>query len=105
MFFARVRWVGRIIDGAGIGIRSKTGMQLSTTLIQFSKYIQKKNYRGDGAARVRLNMGPAAWAVLAGMLAPLESDLAARLALALGLSDAEAAVLLERTGRKKRGRS
>ena len=56
MFFARVRWVGRVLDGAGIDTNSKTGRELSTTLIKFSKYCQEKNRRGEGASDVRLDV-------------------------------------------------
>ena len=68
MFFARVRWVGRVLDGAGIDTNSKTGRELSTTLIKFSKYCQEKNRRGEGASDVRLDLGPAEWALLGALL-------------------------------------
>lgn len=68
MFFARVRWVGRVLDGAGIDTSSKMRRELSSTLITFSKYCQEKNRRGDGASGVRLDFGPAEWALFAAIL-------------------------------------
>ena len=45
MFFARVRWGGRVLDGAGIDTDSQTGRELSNALLKFSKYCQEKNRR------------------------------------------------------------
>ena len=97
MFFARVRWVGRVLDGAGIDTNSKTGRELSTTLIMLSKYCQEKNRRGGGARGVRLNLGPAEWALLAAIFAPEEPKVTAQISAVLGLSDADASALLGRT--------
>lgn len=97
MFFARVRWIGRVLDSAGIDIYSKTGRELSTTLIAFSKYCEEKNRRGEGASGVRFNIGPAEWAVLAAILAPEKSEVAAQLSAVLGLSIADASALVART--------
>jgi hypothetical protein len=96
MFFARVRWIGRVLDGAGIDTNSKTGRELSSTLITFSKYCQEKNRRGDGASGVRLDLGPAEWALLAALLAPVEPKVTEHLSAALDLSDAEVSTLLAR---------
>lgn len=96
MFFARVRWIGRVLDGAGIDTSSKTGRELSSTLITFSKYCQEKNRRGDGASGVRLNLGPAEWALLAAILAPVESKVTEHLSAALDHSDADVSTLLAR---------
>ena len=53
MFFARTRWMGRVLNGAGIDARTKTGMAVGPTIIEFSKYCQEKNRRGDGAGPAR----------------------------------------------------
>ncbi|MBI3596363.1 MAG: hypothetical protein HY203_04330 [Nitrospirae bacterium] len=97
MFFARVRWIGRVLDGAGIDTSSKTGRELSTTIISFSKYCQEKNRRGDGTNGMRLDLGPAEWALLAAILAPEESKITAQLSAALGLSHTDASALVTRT--------
>lgn len=102
MFFARVRWVGRVLDGAGINTSSKTGRELSTTLIMFSKYCQDKNRRGGGATGVRLHLGPAEWAVMAAILAPVEPKVTAHVCAVLGLSDADASSLLAQTSQSAR---
>ena len=94
MFFARIRWIGRVLDGAGIDTNSKTGRELSSTLITFSKICQEKNRRGDGASGVRLDLGPAEWALLAAILAPEESKVTEHLSSALGLSDVDASALV-----------
>lgn len=96
MFFARVRWVGRVLSGAGIDTNSKTGRELSSTLIKFSKYCQEMNRRGEGALGIRIGLGPAEWAVLGAVFAPEEPRVADRISQALGLSDSEAAAVLER---------
>ena len=95
VFFARVRWVGRVLDGAGIATYSKTGRELSTALINFSKYCEEKNRRGDGASGVRLDVGPAGWALLGAIFAP-DSPLADGLEEVLGLPHSEVEVLLTR---------
>lgn len=97
MFFARVRWVGRVLDGAGIDTNSKTGRELSTTLITFSKYCEEKNRRGDGAQGVRFDIGPAEWALLGAILAPEEPKVTAQLSAVLGLSAIDASALVART--------
>ena len=97
MFFARVRWVGRVLDGAGIDTNSKIGRELSTTLITFSKYCQEKNRRGDGAHGVRLDISPAEWALLAAILAPEEPKVTEQLSSVLGLSAVDASALVVRT--------
>ena len=97
MFFARVRWVGRVIDGAGIDTNSKTGRELSTALLKFSKYCQEKNRRGEGALGVRLNLGPAEWAVLGAIFAPEDPRVAEHVAEVLGRSESDAKALLART--------
>lgn len=96
MFFARVRWIGRVLDGAGIDTNSKTGQELSSTLIKFSKHCQEKHRRGDGASGVRLDVGPAEWALLAAIFAPEESKVTEHLSSALGLSDVETSALVAR---------
>ena len=96
MFFARVRWVGRILDGAGIDTSSKTGRELSSTLITFSKYCQEKNRRGEGASGVRLDFGPPEWVLLAAILASVETKVTEHLSEALTLSDAEVSTILAR---------
>jgi hypothetical protein len=96
MFFARVRWIGRVLDGAGIDTNSKTEREFSSTLITFSKYCQEKNRRGDGASGVRLDLGPAEWALLAALLAPVERKVNEHLSTALDLSDADVSTLLAR---------
>jgi len=96
MFFARVRWIGRVLDGAGIDTNSKTGKELSSTLITFSKYCQEKNRRGDGAGKVRRDFGPAEWALMGAILAPVEPQVGRQLIGALGLTPAEATKLLSR---------
>ena len=80
MFFARVRWVGRVLDGAGIDTNSKTGRELSTALLKFSKYGQEKNRRGEGARGARLDLGPAEWAVLGAIFAPEDPRVAEHIA-------------------------
>jgi hypothetical protein len=95
MFFARVRWVGRVLDGASIEVHSKTGRALSTILITFSKYCQEKNRRGDGA--MRLDVGPAEWALLAAILAPDEPKVCAQVSALLGLTVIDISGLLART--------
>lgn len=97
VFFARVRWVGRILDGAGIDNHSKAGRELSTTLIAFSKECQEKNRRGDGANGVRLDIGPAEWALVAAIFAPEVPTVTARLSAVLGLSAIEISTLVART--------
>ena len=94
MFFARVRWVGRVLEGAGIDTNSKRGRELSTTLIKFSKYIQEKNRRGEGARGVRLDLGPADWALLGSIFAPEEPRVADHVSTALGISHSEAIALV-----------
>ena len=96
MFFARVRWVGKVLHGAGIDTKSKTGRELSTTLIWFSKYCQEKNRRGEGASGVRLDLGPAEWALLGAILAPEEPRFTDRVAEVLGLSHSEVVALVAR---------
>ena len=96
MFFARVRWVGRVLEGAGIDTNSRTGRELSTTLIWFSKYCQEKNRRGEGASGVRLDLGPAEWALLGAILAPEETRVTDRVAEVLGLSHSEVVALVDR---------
>jgi hypothetical protein len=96
MFFARVRWIGRVLDGAGIDTNSKSGREISSTLITFSKYCQERNRRGDGASGVRLDLGPAEWALFAAILAPAESKVTEHLSAALGLSDVDASILVAR---------
>jgi hypothetical protein len=97
MFFARVRWVGRVLEGAGIETSSKTGRELSTTLIKFSKYCQEKNRRGEGARGVRLDLGPAEWALLGAIVAPEEPRVTDHVAEVLGLSQSDAVALVART--------
>lgn len=94
MFLARVRWVGRVLDGAGIDTNSKTGRELTSTLVAFSKYCQEKNRRGDGAGGVRLNLSPAEWALLAAILAAVETRVTDQLSAALNLSEADVSTLL-----------
>ena len=96
MFFARVRWVGRVLDGAGIDTYSKTGRELSTTLIKFSKYCQEKHRRGEGASDVRLDLGPAEWALLGAIFAPEEPRVTNHVGEVLGLSHSEVAALVVR---------
>ena len=92
MFFARVRWVGRVLDGAGIDTSSKTGRELSTALLKFSKYCQEKNRRrGEGACGVRLDLGPAEWAVLGAIFASEDPRVAEHIAEVLALSESDAA--------------
>ena len=90
MFFARVRWVGRVLDGAGIDTSSKTGRELSTALLKFSKYCQEKNLRGEGAWGVRLDLGPAEWAVLGAIFASEDPRVAEHIAEVLALSESDA---------------
>ena len=97
MFFARVRWVGRVLDAANIDNHSKTGRELSTILIAFSEYCQEKNRLGDGARGVRLDIGPAEWAILAALMAPEEPEVTAQLSAVLGLSAIDASALVGRT--------
>ena len=97
MFFARVRWVGRVLDGAGIDTNSKTGRELSTALLKFSKYGQEKNRRGEGARGARLDLGPAEWAVLGAIFAPEDPRVAEHIAEVLALSESDAEALLART--------
>ena len=47
MFFARTRWMGRVLNGAGIDARTKTGVAVGSTIIEFSKYCQEKNREGE----------------------------------------------------------
>lgn len=96
MFFARVRWIGRVLEGAGIDTNSKTGRELSSTLITFSKYCQKKNRRGDGASGVRHDLGPAEWALLAAIVVSDEPKVTEHLSTALGLSIADISAILTR---------
>lgn len=98
MLFAKFRWTGKVLDGADIDRNSKIGRELSSTLITFSKYIQMKNRRGDGANRVRLDLSPAEWALLAAILAPtaLECEITEHLSATLDLSDADVSSILER---------
>lgn len=96
MFFARVRWVGKVLDGAGIDTYSKTGRELSTTLVKFSKYCQEKHRRGEGASDVRLNLCPAEWALLGAIFAPEEPRVTNHVAEVLGLSHSEVAALVVR---------
>ncbi len=97
MFFARVRWVGRVLDGAGIDTNSKTGRELSTTLIRFSKYCQEKNRRGEGASGARLELGPAEWALLGATFAPEERRVTDHVAEEFRLSHSDAVALVART--------
>ena len=97
MFFARVRWVGRVVDGAGIDTNSKTGRELSTALLKFSKYCQEKNHRGEGARGVRLDLGSAEWAVLGAIFAPEDPRVAKHVAEVLCRSESDAKALLART--------
>ena len=97
MFFARVRWGGRVLDGAGIDTNSKTGRELSTALLKFSKYCQEKNRRGEGARGARLDLGPAEWAVLGAIFAPEDPRVAEHIAEVLALSESDAEALLART--------
>lgn len=97
MFFARVRWVGRILDGAGIDNHSKTGRELSTTLIAFSKECQEKNRRDEGANGMRLDVGPAEWALLAAIFAPEVPTVTAQLSATLGFPAIEISALVART--------
>ena len=69
MFFARARWVGRVLNGAGIDARSKTWMELSNMLTTFSKYCEEKNRRGHGAGPARPDLGPAEWVLFASIFA------------------------------------
>ena len=98
MLFAKARWTGKVLDGADIDRNSEIGLELSSTLITFSKYIQEKNRRGDGANRVRLDLNPAEWALLAAILAPtaLETEIEQHLSAALDLSDDDVSSILER---------
>ena len=98
MLFAKFRWIGKVLDGADIDRNSKIGRELRSTLIPFSKYLQEKNRRGDGANRVRLDLSPAEWALLAGILAPvaLECGITKHLSATLDLSDADVSSILER---------
>ena len=96
MFFARVRWVGRVLDGAGIDTSSNTGRELSTTLIKFSKYCQEKNRRGEGASDVPLDLGPAEWVLLGAIFAPEEPRVTDHVAEVLGLSHSEVVALVAR---------
>lgn len=96
MFFARVRWIGRVLDGAGIDTYSKTGRELTSTFVELSKCYQEKNRRGDGASGIRLAIGPSGWALVAAMLAPVDSRVTEHLSEALGLSEDDTSTLLER---------
>ena len=94
--FARARWVGRVLNGAGIDARSKTWMELSNILSMFSKHCQEKNRRGDGAGPARPDLGPAEWVLIASICASGESRVTDHAAKALGLSQPEVAALLDR---------
>ena len=97
MFFARIRWIGRVLDAAGIDTASNTGKELTAALVKFSKYCQEMNRRGEGARRERLDVGPAEWALLAAMLAPEEASVSRHISGALGIPNAEASALIART--------
>jgi hypothetical protein len=96
MFFARVRWVGKVLDGAGIDTNSEPGRELSSVLITFSKICQEKNRCGDGAGGVHLDLGPAEWALFAAIFAPEEPRVTKHLTSTPGLSDVETSSLLAR---------
>lgn len=97
MFFARVRWIGRVLDDARIANTSKVGVELTNTLVAFSKHCEEKNHRGDGADRKPLNLGPAEWAILGAIFAAEVSEARDRLSASLGISEEEASVLLATT--------
>ena len=98
MLFAKFRWIGKVLDGANIDKNSKIGQELRATLIPFSKYLQEKNRRGDGANRVSLDLSPAGCAVLAEIFASvsLEGGITKHLSETLELSDADVSSILER---------
>jgi hypothetical protein len=93
MFFARYRWAGKVVAGAGFDLNSKLGQELRSGLVIFSEYCQEKNRRGDG--RIQLQLQAHEWAVLAGLLAPVELRFAEHLVKSLKMSDAQASKTLE----------
>ena len=97
LLFAKARWIGRVLEGAGIDNYSKTGMELSTTLIKFSKFCHQMNQRGEGLLGMRLNLDPAEWALLGSILAPEEPRVVEHLSTSLRISQAEAMALVTRT--------
>lgn len=95
MLFARTRWVGRVLEEAGIEPGSETGRALYVVLLRFSKYCQRMNRAGRGANRTPLRLGPAGWGVAGAMMAPTEPSIADHLVEVLGMSHTEAVGLVE----------
>ena len=93
LFAPRRRWVIRVLNGAGIDSSSKTGVELSNTLVQFSKYCQEKNRLRHGALGP-LNLPKADWSLFAAMMALQEPRAVERISRNLSISRSEAMGLL-----------
>jgi hypothetical protein len=97
MFFAKVRWIGRVLEGAGIDNHSKAGRELTTSLVRFARHFKKMNHRGMGALSKPLDISPAEWALFAAIVAPGINEVVEYLSAALRTSAANATALLART--------